>query len=571
MPTFKLTNLQAISSAPRDDEANWLVDAEGSIDFLRANAENEDIVLFASTKCAVIHGALALTDQLTPEAICNAQHERFPQLDDGWKIQQAWGGGQGHRMYLEAPLEFSSKVFVGGEQLVFRRVFYDVEEVEPAFEMSQKLIHSLDLHFLPDRQAYCRLDSRGDIEEVIKVVDHKGGGDWDWFRVVTIRRRDLDKYMALSNTCLVFRFDFTRVRWGNFGGWGTIDRYEREFDDLSYHGGVDGHGSYCAGTMVVRPSVTVDDLIQEWKEEDDVSKRQYATFKIYDRKNDKAVETSCGPEFLSNYFQKSELPWEISPAFFRPEVLQRFKNDPEKYSLEDRSISCRNAWYLKTYDINEVGQVHTYIGYLADLPYEEQLYWQSFNEWPKGPISRRALKTDIFGQWDTDYEPLSELKRIVVKLDENPPSWWNKRGKKLIESVRYPVTDSSKEWADELLALDQLVVEGFLVKPLRKLIEKRGGKYDRNWASLRVLREVLVCYGCDEDVASEIIHPLLQVHGLRTDVRGHATNEKKRDAESRARSEFGTFREHFRQLAAECEDCLSELVSALSSFEEIEE
>src|SRR5699024_5751850 len=105
------------------------------------------------------------------------------------------------------------------------------------------------------------------------------------------------------------------------------------------------------------------------------------------------------------------------PAFFRAEVLHRFKADPEKYSLEVRSISCRNTWNLKTFDINEAGQVHTYIGYLADLPYEEQLYWQAFNEWPKGSISERAFQTDIIGDFYLKHEPLGALKQTISKLD----------------------------------------------------------------------------------------------------------------------------------------------------------
>lgn len=567
MSKFKLSDIEAISDAGKEKESDWLVNAEDSINFLRENALNDEIVIYASTKCVTIHGVLALIERATPEAISHSQHECFPQLGDCWKIQQAYGGGEEHRMYLEAPMASSSKICQGGEQLVFRRNFDGVDEVSPAFEINQKFIHSLDLHFLPDRQSYCRLDSRGDIEEVIKIVDHKGQGDWDWFRVITVQRRDLDKYMALSKTCLVLRFDFTRVRWGGFVGWGEVNRYTREAANFSYHGGENGQGSYCAGTMIVRPDLSVDDLIREWKEEEDESNRQYATFKISDWKNNRLVETSCAPEFLSNYFQESDLPWELSPAFFRPEVLQRFKSDPEKYCLEDRSISCRNAWHLKAYDINEEGQVHTYICDLADLPYEEQLYWQSFNEWPKGQISKRALKTDICGQWDTDYEPLSELKRTVASLDKNPPSWWKKRGGNLLDSVRYPVTDSSKEWADELLALDQLIVEGFLVKPLRKIIEKQNGTYDQNWGSLMVLKEVLVCLGHSEDFVLEVIRPLQQVHSLRTNVKGHATAEKKRAAESNARREFGNFREHFRHLVTNCEESMTKIVGALKSYE----
>jgi len=94
-------------------------------------------------------------------------------------------------------------------------------------------------------------------------------------------------------------------------------------------------------------------LVQAWIDEENPKKRKYAKFKIYDRKNKTNVETSCAPKFLSNYFQESDLPWEVSPAFFRPEVLLRFKADPERFTLEDRRITCRNAWHLKTFDINE--------------------------------------------------------------------------------------------------------------------------------------------------------------------------------------------------------------------------
>jgi hypothetical protein len=315
--------------------------------------------------------------------------------------------------------------------------------------------------------------------------------------------------------------------------------------------------------MVIRPGVTVADLVREWKAEEDPSKKKYATFKIYDRKNGVNVETSCAPQFLSNYFQKSDLPWEISPAFFRSEVLHRFKADPEKYTLEDRRITCRNAWHLKTYDINESGQVHTYIGYLADLPYEEQVYWQSFNEWPRGPISRRAYQTDIVGEWHLEYDPLNALKHTISLLDASPPSWWNSRGADLQESVRYPATDSVKEWADEILALDQYIVEGFLPKRLREIAEGGGRAVDQRWGSLRVLQEVLVAKGQTESAAKSMVSPMQRLHALRTEVRGHAAVEKRRAAASSARTQFGNLRAHFQSIVSDCEGAMNAVLKSL--------
>ena len=58
------------------------------------------------------------------------------------------------------------------------------------------------------------------------------------------------------------------------------------------------------------------------------------------------------------------------------------------------------------------------------LPYSEQLYWQSFNEWPKGAISERAITTDFKGEFFYGYDPLNSLKRKIMYLDETAPSWW---------------------------------------------------------------------------------------------------------------------------------------------------
>lgn len=128
--------------------------------------------------------------------------------------------------------------------------------------------------------------------------------------------------MALSGTALVLRFDFTRVDYGNFPGWGDIQRFTKEYGNLFVHGGVGGLGSYANGAYIIRPQVTVDQLVQAWKEDESSANRQYATYKIFDRKNNRNVETSCAPGSITNYLTRSDLPKEISPAFFRPEVLR---------------------------------------------------------------------------------------------------------------------------------------------------------------------------------------------------------------------------------------------------------
>lgn len=556
-----MRDLQPIWEPPSDAVARktWLGAAEDSVTFLRSNATREEMVLYASGPSVLIHGVLVPTSRVSPadpdELMCD-----FIDPEESWCIERVYGGGQGHRIYLESPLRtHRSKALIDGEKLVFRRRFHGVDDGPTPVEISQKLVHSLDLYFVAERGAYCRLDARGDIEDVIRVIRFKGT-DRQYDAVVTILAKDFNKYMVVSGMSLLFFFDFTRFIPSNFGGWSNRERKEFRAPDLFYNCGAGPSASYINGRMVCRPAMTLEDLIADWKLEQEGSNRQYASFKIFDRKNDTLIETSCSPEYLSNYFQESALPWEISPAFFRPEVLHLFKADPEKFTMSDRSISCRGAWYLKSYDINEAGQVHVYIGDLAQLPYEEQIYWKSFNVWPKGTISKRAHQNDILGEFSTEYDPLNSIKRKVKLLDGVAPIWWKPRDEKLADAARYPATDSILEWGNEILALDQYLIEGFLDKPLRVLVDARGGKTDLGWRSIRLLQAYFEATGQAPHDAEAAVEPLKTLHDLRTPLRGHASPSTKRAAEADARRTFGTLRAHYTDLAGKCDMALDSIL-----------
>ena len=317
--------------------------------------------------------------------------------------------------------------------------------------------------------------------------------------------------------------------------------------------------------LICRTELTEADLIAEWEAEEDQSKKQYATFKIFDRKNGCPVETSCSPQHIVNYFTKSDLPWEISPAFFNSEVLVRYRNDPEKYSFRGRGISCRNTWHLETFDINEEGQVHTYIGYLARLPYEEQCYWQSFNEWAQGQHFENArFEVDYLGKFSTEYDPLGHLKARIRCLDELSPPWWKIRGPELIDAVHYPVTDSIEEWGDELLSLDQLVVEGFYLKGLRKLADVWGAQYEESWRSLKLVEVLLRATGQTEDEANASLQPLRELHELRNPAKAHGEPRRRTQAVKEARAKSGTLRQHVKGLTFKLDDAMGSLIGALS-------
>lgn len=554
-----------LASVPDTDLQDWLENADQSVRLLKQICvRNEEIILYASGPHLYVHSVLVPRAAVDPP-----DHDDLSgadlMLSDTWCIQRAYGGGEGHRVYLEPPLcDPRCKTLASAEKLVYLRSFEGVKEYQSSIEISQKFVHALDLYYMDERHAYCRLGNHGDIEDVISIYDNEHSDPLQRVRAITIRGRDLATYMALSNTSLVSKFDFTRFIPGAFSSWDGQDPQTFQAQDLFYRSCViPGHASYANGHIILHTDLTENDLIDEWKAEEDVTTKQYATFKIFDGKNNCLVETSCGPDHIVSYFTKSDLPWQISPAFFRPEVLHKYKQDPEKYTIHDRSISCRGAWYLKTYDINEAGQVHTYIGYLANLPYEEQLYWKSFNEWPRGSISKRAYQTDILGELPTEDDPLAELKWQIQSLDRDPPAWWQPRGEEVAGEVLCPATDSIKEWGDAILALDQLVIEGFLIKGLRAIISAKGGACEKDWRSLKLLEVVLSHAGHTGEEAKMLVSPLKELHGLRVSARAHSSTRKKREAAASARKAHGKLRNHFQELAGRIRDSIKEIVSTL--------
>lgn len=565
MRRFDTKSLIALATAPSDQDDPWYVSAEQAVQYMTANSESAEVVIYVSAPFLLIVGALAPAENVTPPD-GHALQNLSLFSDATWRIQKSWCSSEGHRVYIEPPFpEDSGSPLAGGEPLVIRRRLEGVHTGPTPIEISQKLVHCLDIHYVEERKAYCRLNDKGDIEDVIKILNLAIPDQLEGREVVTILRKDLDSYMALADMALVMKFDCTRYVAGSFNGWHGVTRYNRDEPDLFFHGGSASRASFAHGAIVIRPKTTVEDHEEAWRKDfDGDPDREYAVFKIYDRKNDRQIETSCSPEHIASYFENSDLPWHISPAFFRAEVLNRFKGDPEKYTLEDRSISCRGAWFLKSYDINDAGQVHAWIWDLSKLPYDEQLYWKAFNEWPKAPISERASRTDIEGDWYTEYQPLDALKRKVRVLDKQRPSWWNPRGEELIDSVLAPATDSPKEWGDEIMALDQCVVEGFLDKPLRKMAEEKGRVLEPNWRSLKLLNEILVGNSISAEGAREILAPLRKLHELRNEIRGHATNEKKAVAIREARTTHGNFRAHFFHLAEGCDQAFVAVMKALN-------
>jgi hypothetical protein len=424
-----------------------------------------------------------------------------------------------------------NSVLEGAEPIVFLRHF-DGYESPSYVELNQRFAHINDLHWVSEAGAYCRLNETGDRDRVVQV-DSSGGS-----HLVTVERADLDFYMSVGHTVAIRVFDVIRtIKPEDVPGLERVMNVYRDATNeifarhtLAQPPEGESRTAWLRGAQVIRTQVTGDEMAQAgWGP--GYKARRYESFLALDFKHDKVQECSADPAQLGNYFVKSDLPFETTPAFFKPEVLARYQQDPDKYTFEWGTLRCRGAWSLP-YGVNDTGQIFAYLIDLSRLPHSEQVYWKSFNEVPDGGISKRAYTTDFLGEWDTEYDPLTSLQDILANfpkanINSNPIAIWAAPAGTRPQLLHDIVTESSKEWKDQLLELAKLLPEGLNLKALRAVATQaqqydKDNEQDKKLGTIGLLQRCLISLGEEEEPSKAIIKPLRDVYELRSSIVAHA-------------------------------------------------
>lgn len=306
----------------------WLTGAD-ALTFLRQNAVTDEFILYA-----VLDHAYLNTVVVPNAAIENASDKSLLEWDfnatHGWGISHS---STPESLSVSPPLSYpGSEAYARAEQLIYVRFFDGRLGDKSYIEMLQRFIQLFDLHFIEERLAYCRIDERGDIEDAVRIVRKAETDDSGSGTAVTCRRDLLDQYMTLTESVLARTFDFTRYREGDFCGWpGKADPIEASETNIYYRLVLEGgYGSYLRGVQLVSSRLSKEALFRRF-DYNERTNREYASFIAQDFKNNTIREISTAPGATANYFTESDLPFETSPVFFRPDVLQKYKGDTDKY------------------------------------------------------------------------------------------------------------------------------------------------------------------------------------------------------------------------------------------------
>ena len=554
-----------IDKTPEDatDYAAW-IEAGAHLALLKEDAGEEELVVFASGLFTFVHAAVVHCDKLTP-----IDQKDLLQWSGGphTSIASYVCGDGSDCIWIERDIRTSgAKTLESARQLVFLRDFIGWTGNDGVyFEIQQEYAHLTRIHWRPEERAYCRFNDNGDIDHVVSVTSRNDRSD---ISLVSFDRRRLDQYLAASDSVLVRMFDFTLLRFRELVDWCQGEEEVIDLDEEFFfrQNVISGHAAYTRGIQIIRPMdaphVVFSSMQADWFGSGD---HKYVEFIAHDWRNKRVTKISTDPKATTNYFNASEnsLPFEVSPAFFRPEVLAKYKADSEKYTVGSRRIRCRGAWSLEHYDVNEAGQVHAYIYKLRDLPYSEQLYWASFNEAPKSGISERAFVNDIKGQFYQFPDPLEMVLLIVRRWIKEDVPWWKLRDVTLLNQVNSPLTASRDEWAEAFMDLSKLVVEGFDVQAIRAVLSKAQIAFQKEHRSLALIELLLT--GRSEDTGPQRLEGLRTVQSIRSKVKGHSAGSEAGELVRTALSEHETFAGHFNHV---CEVVADELGRIEAAFVE---
>ncbi|MYE04829.1 MAG: hypothetical protein F4Y00_07655 [Bacteroidetes bacterium SB0662_bin_6] len=468
-------------------------------------------------------------------------------------------------------------------RLIFHRHFEGRTEDADYFEVSPSLTHPHDLHWVPERQSWCRFDGNGDVESVIQLVRMAPRGTQRTATIITIAREIIELHMSAADSVVIQMFDSTCIN-KNFSRWQGHARVVSDHErNLHYSALIEpSHQSYVRGLQVLHPRKTAEELGAALVEEKAQSKR-YESYTIADWRNSgtrgrkpdprvlldhtkcKLVTASCNPNSLASYFDPpSTLPFQISPAFFKPDVLNRYLADPDKYSVDDQSISCRNAWHLKIYRVNDAKQIYTYVTYLGNLPHSEQVYWKSFNEAPRAGMTQSAYDTDFHGNWLRQENPIRDVRRTVSDLEARGVGWFKLREPDLLNGLHRPLTEAHQSWNDVVGKLAKLVNEGLQKRFFAKSLKHLPAGDVAGWGSIRCAEEVLKAADVPSEVVAEAIEPIRELQRLRTKLVAHSGGSEAQQIRSGLIRTHGSPYEHIDDLCRRLAHSLQLLDNFLS-------
>jgi len=248
----------------------------------------------------------------------------------------------------------------------------------------------------------------------------------------------------------------------------------------------------------------------------DADDEEYPEFIIGEDEHGRAVKFTCEEDELANYFGKNpNAPHYLTPVFFKPEVLRRYYDDPNLYSVTDGRLTCGSLWGVQI-DNGNPAAVMVFLGDIGrDIPSSHRDHWRAYNIPPVSRMSESTFRRSFLAQFAETENPEHLFKNAYLAIQV---AWIEKWGwglyrdaegsdAELIRRVRVPLNNTDTEFEAQLLGLAKLLVdllneveiaaalpplkEEKGISKLKRFLEAEGYEYvDRDIALLRTIQSL---------------------------------------------------------------------------------
>ena len=354
----------------------------------------------------------------------------------------------------------------GFESLVYYRDFYGVKP--DYIELSQEFILLNNLYFDHISNSYWAMYDNGESEEAVKYIDNT---------TIFIKMKFIRQYSSAKQMAIVIFFDirtlFERKQFDV-----EIEDFYTEYknNDLYYGlwgGNLDSNGnpySTLMGKKIIMPLPV--EKCGYWPF---LKEKNYTDFVIGVDEFGNEIQYTCNPDKLSNYFGANPgAPFYLTPVFFKREVLQKYYNKPELYTIKDGYLSCKNLWGIEI-DNHYKKCISVYLGDLGrDLPESELSYWKSFNVIGEDNLSSVSIQRDFLS---IPAESNMVDHQFQYLYSDVSKKWEEKYGWELFlhlsdsdqynySCIRIPITDSQIEFDQLVLSLVKVLIDSLNEKKI---------------------------------------------------------------------------------------------------------
>lgn len=393
------------------------------------------------------------------------------------------------------------------EPFIFYRSFPLLETKDVYFDISEEFILYYNLYEIAEsrqKRKYYFIDEVGTLDEVI-IIEPK---------LIKVKLKYLKEYITIRDMRFVVCFDFMRlINIDIIRDWKVEfkETTEREINWIFNHliRIVDNKiQSWIIGRAIIEPN-------SEKKCHFDCNNKYESFITGFDEN---------GSEVLVECSRSNEKYFKVT--YFKKEVLEKYYNDPQKYSVDGFGIHSK--FFSLKIDNNVEDYVPVFLVELSGLPHKEQLHWKQYNISPQDGmnISATYYRTMIEGRW-AEHPETPDLY-FKFKYEEFNNNWKKKFGwffyKPLSEKDSYifkalhlPTTNNIKSFCEQVLSIVKLTIDRLNEKELQKGLDLIEG--DRGITKLEKFLE------CNKVSLPKMYEFLRNLQSLRSGLIAHSFSD----------------------------------------------